>query len=284
MEIDAYLSKKQKRRKKRRAYFFGVAAFVVVYLIALGIFWIIFHSPLFRVDRVVVQGNVNVPSDAVVALLQASVLKPGDELKHGNSWFRSFFGFKNMLIWPGALPADDLTVLPALANITISKDYFSHTITATVTERQASGIWCFVPKTNSAGNPSANEPCYWFDSGGFLFEKAFDTQGSSLFAIQDYSQTDPGLGKNILPDEFIPNLVSIVNVVASSGISVDTAALNDIGLEEIDITTYNGPELYFSLRFPADEDLPVLQSLMAKSDFGKLEYIDFRVENRAYYK
>ena len=39
-----------------------------------------------------------------------------------------------------------------------------------------------------------------------------------------------------------------------------------------------------SLRFPADDDLAVLQSLMSKPSFNNLQYVDFRVENRAFYK
>jgi hypothetical protein len=189
-----------------------------------------------------------------------------------------------MLVWPDKLSLSDMAFLPDTAAISISKSYFTHTITATVTERAPSGIWCFMPKLNAAGNPTTNESCYFFDGNGVLFERGFDTQGSSLYAIHDYSQKDPGLGGTIMTSEFTPNLLSIIDVIQKSGVDVQEIALNDIALQEIDVTTYNGPALYFSLRFPADEDLPVLASIMQKSGFAKLKYVDFRVENRAYYK
>jgi hypothetical protein len=141
-----------------------------------------------------------------------------------------------------------------------------------------------MPALDAAGNPTSNESCYWFDANGVLFERAFDTDGSSLFAIHDYSQKDPGLEGTILSAEFIPNLVSIVNAITASGLDIKEIALNNIDLEEIDVTTYNGPNIYFSLRFSADEDVPVLENIMQLKNFAKLQYVDFRVDNRAYYK
>jgi len=184
-----------------------------------------------------------------------------------------------MLIWPSVLSADDLVFIPQIASMTVAKDYLAHTITVTVTERKPLAIWCATPVESRA-----NETCYWFDDQGVIFGKTFDTQGSLMFAVHDYSQSRLGLNNKILPDQFVSNFISIVDIVRTSGVNVSDIILKDIGLQEIDVTTYDGPNLYFSLRFPADEDLPVLQSLMAKPDFNKLQYVDFRIENRAYYK
>ena len=132
-----------------------------------------------------------------------------------------------------------------------------------------------------------NESCFWFDASGTIFAKAYDTEGSALFAVHDYSQTGLGLAQSILPSSpaaFVANFISILNVVKQSGLTVKEIALRDVSLQEIDVSTYNGPDVYFSLRFDASDDLQVLQSLMAKPGFTKLQYVDFRVENRAYYK
>jgi hypothetical protein len=73
-------------------------------------------------------------------------------------------------------------------------------------------------------------------------------------------------------------------VLKESGLSVQAIELNDLSLEEVDVLTANGPELYFSLQFPADEYLPVIQKLMAQSNFDDLQYVDCRTENRLFYK
>lgn len=190
-----------------------------------------------------------------------------------------------MLSWPdGQIAASGLRYLPQLAAVSISKNYFGHSINISVTEREPFAIWCEMPQMDAAGNPAANETCFWFDASGVIFEKAFDTEGSALLAVHDYSQAGLGLAQKILPDAFIANFMSIADVLKQSGLAVKEVALKDISLQEIDVSTYGGPDVYFSLRFGAADDLPVLQNLMAKPNFKNLQYVDFRVENRAYYK
>jgi hypothetical protein len=92
------------------------------------------------------------------------------------------------------------------------------------------------------------------------------------------------LNAKILPESFVSNLISILSVLRHTGLEVKTVELKDLSLEEVTVTTANGPSLYFSLRFAADNYLTVIQSLMARSGFGKLQYIDCRTENRVYYK
>ncbi len=271
MELDSYLSDKQKKRKRRRRYISLVLVLAAIGLLFTGAAWLVFRSPILRIQKIVVQGNSAVPSGDILALLQGNVLR-------GHPFWPSLLGIGNMLAWPATLPASDLSYIPQLASLTLSKDYLSRTITADVTERQPFAIWCFTSGT------TVNESCYWFDDQGVLFERTFDTEGSLMFAIHDNSQKGLGLNDAILPDGLAPNLISIIKVLTASGIQVNSIALNDLALQEIDITTYEGPALYFSLRFPADDDLSILESLMAKPNFTKLQYIDFRIENRAYYK
>lgn len=275
--LEDYLSEKQKKKEKRRRRLWWLAAAILVFSIVLFVFWIIVESPVFRVDRVVVRGNIAVASGDVADLLQASVSR------HPTLW-SSLLGVKNMLIWPKALASSDIALVPQLAAVTLQKNYTDHTIVASVTEREPVAIWCEMPAVDASGNPSGDESCFWFDDTGTLFQKAFDTEGSELFAVHDYSQKGLGLGGNILPDIFVPDMLSIFDTLKISGITVKEIALNDLSLQEIDISTYDGPALYFSLRFSAEEDLQALQQLMGKPGFSSLQYVDFRTENRMYYK
>jgi hypothetical protein len=277
MEIGSYLSKNQQRRKRRRKYIAIAVLFVIAYFIATGAFWLVYRSPMFQLQHVVVTGDAGVASSDVVAVLQTAALQK-------RNFFKELLGYGNILLWPNTLATSDLALLPQVQSITISKNYFFRTVTANVTERAPMGVWCFMPKTDASGYPVGSESCYLFDAQGTMFQRAFDTQGGLLFSVHDHSQTGLGLGAKILPAEFIPNMLSILNDIQKSGLDPEEIALNDLSLEQINVTTHNGPAVYFSLRFSADEDLPVLQSIMAQPGFGKLQYIDFTVENRAYYK
>lgn len=297
MQIDHYVSERRRKQKKRRNYFLWAGVVTALYLLGLGIFYLIVRSPLFHEDHIVIQGNSAVSQADIMNLLEANVA--------GHSWLKAMLGFNNMLIWPDRLSTDTISVIPQLLSVSISKDYFSRTITVTVTERQPFAIWCSVGQspsevsalsaapteeiasTSSASSAFAgldNENCFWFDEGGTLFEGTLDTEGGAIIAIHDYTGTQLTIGDSVLPREFIPALVSIVQTLQASGLAVQQVALRDLTLEEIDVTTVNGPNVYFSLRFSAADDLPVLQSIMAKPGFNKLQYIDFRVQNRAYYK
>jgi hypothetical protein len=288
MQIAPYISDRKRKRKRRRAYLFTALGLVVFYGIFFVAQWLVLRSPVFRVDHVVVQGNSAVSSVDVVALAEASAF-PGRDI------FRAALTFDNMLLWPASIPQGELQMIPQLVSTSISKDYFSHTITITVTERAPFGIWCFsappgggttpigVASSSSAAAP-ANVPCYWFDNTGTIFEKAGETQGDLVYTVYDRAQMPLGLNQKILSDEFLPNFISIMNVLRASGLSVQTIELNDLSLEEVDAQTANGPTIYFSLQFPADEYLPVIQKLMLQSNFGKLQYVDCRTENRLFYK
>jgi hypothetical protein len=275
--LQDFLSEKHKKKKKKRRDFFLVAMAIVVVSFLIGLWWIFFRSPIFHVSGVVVTGNSAVASSDVISLLDATV-----QGEHG--FARSLFGTGSMFSWPNALASSDLATDPQILSLALSKNYWTHAVTATVTEREPFAIWCDMPHLDANGNPESEEACFWFDTTGTMFKTAFDTEGSALFAVHDYSQGDAVLGGKILPEIFVPNLISILNVLKKSGLDVKEVALQDIGLQEIDVSTYNGPAVYFSLRFPADEDLPVLQSLIAQPNFSTLQYVDFRVQNRAYYK
>jgi hypothetical protein len=283
MQIAPYISDQKRKRKRRRAYLFIALGLVVLYGIFFATQWVVLRSPIFRVDHVVVEGNSAVSSPAVIALAEASTLS-------GHDMLRGALTFNNMLLWPTSIPQSELQLIPQLAGANISKDFFSHTITITVTERAPFGIWCFsaspaaVSTSSTAATADANTPCYWFDNTGTIFEKAAETQGDLVYTVYDKAQNPRGLNQKVLSDEFLPNFISIMNVLRASGLSVQSIELNDLSLEEVDVQTANGPTIYFSLQFPADEYLPVIQKLMLQSDFGKLQYVDCRTENRLFYK
>ena len=275
--IEDYLSEKQKKRKAQRRRLWWLFAVVVIFGVVLFAVWIIERSPVFHIDRFVVTGNQAVASGDVVTLLQASMSRHRTVLL-------SLLGMDNMLVWPKSLAMSDIALVPQLADVTLEKNYTDHTLTATVSERVPFAIWCEMPAADANGNPSGDESCFWFDKTGRLFERAFDTEGSEIFAVHDYSRRGLAIGGNVLPDIFMPDMLSIMDAARASGVIVKEIALNDLSLQEVDVSIYNGPSIYFSLRFSAEEELPVLQQLMAKPNFSSLQYIDFRTENRAYYK
>jgi hypothetical protein len=298
MQIAPYVSERRKRRKKVRRYLFIAIGVFAAYFIFIAIAWLVFRAPFFRVQHIVVTGNNSVPSADVIALVEADPSEAHDFL-------HSVFGWGNMFAWPDKVSVQNLAMVPELATVTVSKDYFSHTITLNAVEREPFGIWCYIPKggsgvsvaaisiaaTSTAATSSAisapdlsDEQCYWFDNTGVLFERSLSTQGSLIFVVNDYSQSPRGLNETVLPVEFNDNFISIVSVLHQIGVGIKEIDLNDLSLEEVDALTAEGPRLEFSLRFPADDYLSVLKNLIAQGGFDQLQYVDCRTEDRVFYK
>jgi hypothetical protein len=293
MELNTLLSESRKKRKKRQRVW-AIAGIVLAVVVLLGgALWLMVWSPWVRMDRIVPEGNTSVPDADIVALADKAFAQSG-------GWLH-FLGARNLMAWPSTVPSGVLAQAPRLSAATLSKDYGGHAIVLTVTERQPLAVWCSIvqgtapvesaPAASSTATTtvavapvSADETCYWFDDMGTLFASTFDTEGDLLSAVHDYSQTGLALGGKILPDRFLPNMLSILEVLRASGLRIKEIRLNDLGLEEIQVSTYDGPDIYFSLRFPPDGTLAALQDLMAKPGFGGLQYVDFRTQGRMYYK
>jgi len=301
---------RKRRRYHRILFIFLLFSFCGILI---GVAWLVIYSPLLTIKSIEVTGNRNVSSENIITLADSGIFN--------GSWWKKILGIQNMLVWPESFSGDTLKLMPELNSINIEKSYLSRKIKIAVQEKQSLGIWCIqkmqmdedLNRYESA--PGPHEPmCWWFDSSGTLFKRAIDMEGSIFIVVDDYSQKNLGVGSKILPDKFIENTFSIFRAIAASGLGVKEMRLNDLALEEMEVDTYGGlpvqvppnassspgalaktdlpsvvltkegPKIYFSLRFPADNIPDVILSLKEKSVFDKLQYIDFRVENRVYYK
>jgi hypothetical protein len=270
--MDNVYAEVKEKKERRKKYFLLFWLLVGVYLVLLVAGLFLFRSPFFHFQKFEVVGNERVSTEDVVGLLQARALQ--------GAWrpLKALLGLHSMLIWPDMLSESDLAFLPSVKSVILEKNYADRTITVIVKERQPYGIWC---TDEDAGGPVR---CMWFDTEGVLFERAIAAQGGIIMTVHDHSQKSLPLRGNILPEALTPNIFSIFKVLAASDIDRNEIVLDDLALEEVKVTTHNGPELYFSLRFSAENDLAAIQDLMAKPGFGKLQYLDFRAENRVYYK
>lgn len=277
-EVASYLSESRHRRSHRRRIGIFLLAVAGLYALLIIASWFILRSPLFRVDSIVVRGNKEIPADLVKSTLLAAVLKGG---------WSNVLGWRNMLAWPSSLSAYDLRFLPEAESITIEKNYRAHEIFATVAERTPAGIWCSKPAAGEpadSGGAQASFSCFWFDAHGILYKRTVDAQGNLIPVVHDYTGEAAGLRAQVLTEPLVANLISVFRALEAGGVSVKEIKMNQANLEEVEADTNDGPVIYFSLRQSADEDAQVLAQLKARPQFKYLQYIDFRVENRAYYK
>ncbi len=123
--------------------------------------------------------------------------------------------------------------------------------------------------------------CMWFDKNGIIFEEAPFVEGNLINNVDDLSGRSLNLGDLVLEEKFYSNLFKIFDVLEKSDLGIKSLKLERIELQEI--LTESSPKIYFSLRVDPGFTLAAIDS-MKNIGLEKIEYIDLRVENRAYYK
>jgi len=280
--------KKHKREDKKFLKYKIIAAVAGFLILLAGVFYLLVYSPLLRITQINMDTN---------ALARQSLGDGGDLINNLKSFFvnqsklTKFLGSDNILVWNiGKL--GEFEKGPEIAEINLKKDYIERTINISVKLRERFGVWCekgqqTITNATSAEQQTDNTTtsCWWFDKNGVLFAVAPEIEGNAINKIDDFSGRDLKLGDSILGENLTPNLIKIFNVLENSGLGIKALKLGSLVLQEIvfEQPQTSLPKIYFSLRFDPEFVLPAIENLK-KTGLEKIIYVDFRVENRVYYK
>jgi len=212
-------------------------------ILLLGLFYIVVRTEVLKVTGVVVAGNRVIETDLIKQQVTVKYI------------FNS-------------VPLNNLPV--AIKNVKVSRNFFKRTINVLVIEREQYGQWC-----------NADFDCFWFDKEGILFTEAPRASGSLVRVV--ISPYIIEKGDTILPDRFLGNFLSILNILDELNLSVTKIEIEDLSRQEMTVyaSSYNIP-IMFSLRDNPEFTYEALEKL--KTDFNRLSYIDLRSSNRAFYR
>ena len=272
-DIHAHFAKIERRRRMRRIVFW----FACVACLGVAAWWgarVVLGLDFFVVRATEVVGEKRVDTQDILALVKREGI--------AKAFFRARFGEKNMLAWPMRLRKEALATFPLLTALDITREYGTHRVVIRVTEREPFGIVCM--KQRNASEGARPTECMWFDADGVLLGTAFEAEGPLIPVVVDYSGRMVRVGEVFMTREAMKNVLAIFEVVRSGEVDVREVELRDAVLEEVAVATYEGPRLYFSMRAYPEGAAALLKSLSQKGEFKKLEYVDFRVPQRAYYK
>lgn len=261
----------------------GLAAFFVL-LIGAG--YLIVYSPLFQIK------NISIFRSSDDRNLTSDVQKLKENLKNfftNQSKIAEFLGPENILIWKSEKSAEFIKNYHQIAELKIEKHYLGREIKISVSERERFGIWCFITRNYAEdnaelrGNSLRESACWWFDKKGVIFSEALKAEGQLINKVDDFSGRSLNLGEPVLEEKFLSNLFKIFEILEKSDLKIKSLKLENLKLQEVVTDSPLMPKIHFSLRINSEFALAALDSIK-KIGFSKIEYIDLRVENRAYYK
>lgn len=126
--------------------------------------------------------------------------------------------------------------------------------------------------------------CFWLGRDGVIFAEAPGTEGSLIKTAKTSSVKEWKTGDQVLSNTEAENLYAIADLLERFEFNFSRMDLGDLSLKEVEITLASGLRFYFGLKIPPDFAIPVIESLIKSGEINSLEYIDFRMENRAYYR
>ncbi|TSC52235.1 MAG: hypothetical protein LiPW41_446 [Parcubacteria group bacterium LiPW_41] len=248
----------------RRKYYYGALIIVGIIIIAIGASTYFYYwSPTLQVGEFSVVGT-NSKEEAKVAIVN-----------YFNS-SRSFFSPATDRIVFWTQHNEELiqspSFLPYASSIKLVSNFSEKKVTAEITPRVMSGVWCITEK------------CYVFDDNGILFSESPNVSGSIILKIRDENNNPVSLGNAVLSQDEFNSIKKAIQSVQRNKIPISEVLIQNVELKEWATVAPNGFSIKFSFNsIPEDLD-SVFQGILERTSIEKLSYIDLRVPNRVYFK
>jgi hypothetical protein len=262
------LSDLHTRARYRRRRMILIVGCIFLFTLAFSLWWLVVQSDVLRFREIEVDGNTRLTDAEVLDLLKEKIAAP--------SFWGRILGQDHFFAWPKSLSEKQINTLGNIHGVSFSRDYWDHRLKITVEERQFFGILC--ARKNDVPQ------CVWFDSGGFFFEDAFFPEGPLILRVDDYSKNQVSLGEYLYPSEKLKNALSAFAIIKSLDWPASNWTIRDTAPDILEVKLIDGPDIYFNLNFSSDYAVQVIKSLAEQKGIKNLQYIDFRIENRTYYK
>lgn len=260
--VHDYLRQRKFRRQKRKLYFFGSLAAVT----AIAVFYFIFFSGIFSIRDIAVEGAEAIEAGDVRTLTAESLA--------GKSMF--VFPHDNIFLFSSRTAAERIrAAFPRIEEVSIKKRLLRREIAAMIRERQPAGVAC------------ADERCAYFDARGIVFDQAPVIASASLLRIEDSSIDSAHFPQEKYPSELVEFVIAAKKEMQEKAHATIVSFSFMNGYGDVEARTQEGYTIFLNTGQGAKEQAQIFKNIIAseiKDRISQLEYIDLRVENRAYYK
>ena len=252
-----YRVKRKKSIFRNRFLWLGVLFFFFI----IAIFYFLFVSEIFQVEKIIVTGEKKVSKIDLKLLVEEKLEKKIFFLKT-----RSIF-----LVNLNEKKENILNSFPNISEVEISRG-FPDTLNIVVVERFGLTIWC------------QGGQCFLLDGEGVIFEEIFDTD-SKAFQIKNLAQApELKLGDKVIEKEKLNQILDIESKLRDN-LKIPVTAVTLVSEERLNIETSEGWEIYFNPERDIEWQLTKLRAVLEEEILPEnrknLEYIELRFGNFA---
>ena len=266
-----------------------------------GAVYLFVFSPVFKIAEIKMSGNNLIASEqiesTVRSVLQSKILKiiPSDT---------------TLALIGERIKKDILKAYPEIATVDIKRESISG-LAVTVTEKQAAAVICLsaAPSPSATLSPSPflsaspiassfsvehsqeklpeSGQCFFTDGAGLIYRGAPEISGTLLPTFYSDNAQLLQIGSAAISSTTLQFSLVLKKELRQAGVDLTGFILNDDVTPELKAFTSEGWLIYFDRERPALTQAKILETLLngeIKDKRATLQYVDLRVEDRAYYK
>ncbi|TET84066.1 MAG: FtsQ-type POTRA domain-containing protein [Candidatus Nealsonbacteria bacterium] len=252
-----YRIKKQKSIISYRFFWLGILIFVILF----SIFYFLFFSQTFQVEKIIVTGEEKVAKEDLKLLVE-------EKLEKKILFFKTKCIF---LVNLNEIKKDILNNFPRVAEVEIGRG-FPDALNIVVVEKFGLAVWC------------QTEQCFLVDNEGVIFEEIFDIDPKA-FKIKNLALvSELKLGDKVIEKEKLNQVLDIESKLRDN-LKIPLTAATIVSEERFNIKTLEGWEIYFNPERDMEWQLTKLRAVLEEEILPEnrknLEYIELRFGNFA---
>ncbi len=231
-----------------------------------------------QIRNIQVVGNEAIAADAIKAKADETL----------NQYYLWLFPKRNVLFYPDNVIASSVSSnWSRIDEVTVNANSLS-SLTITVKEKTAKYVWCGFERKDFLEDTSTT--CYLLDDSGKIFDTTGQISGGMYLKMFGLIDTADVVGKTYMDNTEREKILSLVDLLEDQSLHVVRLYVRDnsFGLSqknfEYELMLGNGIRLILNSATDPEKAILALKTLAGKNSLLGADYIDFRFENKVYYK
>lgn len=262
---------KPKKFVLKNKWFWFVILSIVVFVATI---WFLFFSSYLQINSILISGNKELKSEDILQISNENIFKKLFSIGNWDVTTKSI-----ILVNSKNIKRDILNKFPKIQEVLVTKKLFQ-TIEINIKERKAVAVFC-------KGNQIPPKDCYFIDELGIIFEEIKEAQNNFVVIRKNDFTENNIIGAQAVEKNITESILKIQKTFKDN-YNVDILDVLITTPFRLNIKTAENWQIYLT----TDSDLNMqitklnllLEEEISEQIRKKLQYIDLRFKDRAYYK